>query len=137
MKPMPNNGTLRLPLKTVGLHEPGSALEDPAEVDTFTIAEPEQTTSQAAVTVDPVATPTQTTQAAVTVNPVDTPAETTAAAVGVDPVDTPGEGGESDNDKTSALLEYWNWLTDKLDELWSEITAPEDGSGDNSTSGQA
>ncbi|KAK9420944.1 putative Pyrophosphatase/phosphodiesterase [Seiridium unicorne] len=127
MKPIPNNGTLRLPLKTVGLHDSETLLEEPAD--------PVPT-----ATAEDVAT------GVMSISPVETssaadPNEQPPTAVGVDPVDplkepetNPAEdndGGSEEGDEQpkefKSWQDYWDWLTGKVDDLWHKITSSEDG----------
>jgi hypothetical protein len=136
MKPMPNNGTLRLPLKTIGLHAPGAGVQEP-EVPTYT--QTSTTTEAVAAAVSTSSTTTSTTAVSTTASPTaestSLPAASTAT-VGVDPVDVPVEqppsegSGESDdgNKSTSMLSEYWDWITGKIGDLWTNLTGSGDGS---------
>ncbi|KAI1475793.1 hypothetical protein K445DRAFT_320578 [Daldinia sp. EC12] len=124
MKAMPNNGTLHLPLKIVGLHDPETVLEEPADP-----VKPE-TTSTADVATE-----------AMSILPVETSSELPqpSATVGVDPIpeavanttvpdpaaDKPQEQSpqpDPDNNKTGSggsswWGNAWDWVKDKFDGL--------------------
>jgi predicted AlkP superfamily pyrophosphatase or phosphodiesterase len=114
LEPRPNNGTLRLPLKPVGLHSPESYPEDPS--DPVPISTPSSSPSQ---TSDPDAGA----DAVISISPI----EASSAAdpnvipphmIGVDPADevnvdrpvVPDESGMTEDEK-----DFWEWITDKLD----------------------
>ncbi|KAI1872279.1 hypothetical protein JX265_001603 [Neoarthrinium moseri] len=121
MDPMPNNGTLRLPLKTVGLHDTESAPERPADPEPSPAAAEPTTTEDSATGV-------------MTISPIEAssaadPDEGPPTAVGVDPSEPPqeqspddGNEGEEDEPSFDSLSDYWDWLTGKLDDLWSKIS---------------
>lgn len=126
LTPSPNNGTLRLPLKPVGLHDSTPAIDVPSDpVTSYTIT-PTPTivpSSTKSLGVDPVAT------GGVT-NPVN------VDPVGVDPPTDPkpadGEdtsvvdsiGGTANDFLAWAKDEFgkaWSWTTDKAAEAWDKI----------------
>jgi hypothetical protein len=118
MKPMPNNGTLRLPLKPVGLHDSQTTLEAPAD--------PEPT--PAAV---------ESVTGVMSISPIETSSAADAnegppAAVGVDPPDEPNEpeenDGEDGDDKFDSIGDFWDWFTGKLDHLWGKLTGSKEDS---------
>lgn len=117
MQAMPNNGTLHLPLKIVGLHDPETVLEEPADPVKPETASTAETTS----TVD-VATE------AMSILPVETSSEVAqpSATVGVDPIpepvgDKPQEQNPPDNkdegDDSAWWENAWDWVKDKFDGL--------------------
>lgn len=112
LEPAPNNGTLRLPLKTVGIHKPEDTPEVPQDPVTTTKAPEKPTTS---------AKPQPTT--------------TTASGSNEDSKkpDHPGEGGsdkpshddggdkdEGDDDSSGNGL--WSWIKHKVGSIWHKIT---------------
>lgn len=107
--PAPNNGTLRLPLKPIGLHsDPDSGLETPADpVEASTIP----TTSGAvkptkSILVDPVPTSTGTATPIQTIG-VDKPAPQASGADGKSDVD---HDDKSNIDKIeSSVKDFWDW----------------------------
>lgn len=129
MKPIANNGTLRLPLKTVGLHEPDTALAEPEDPDTSAVTE-----ESAPISTSSVAT---TAAAESTAQPTEQSTEQSTATVGVDPIEPPQQTEVPTTDNTSededepkefkSWQDYWDWLTGKVDDLWSKLTGSEDG----------
>lgn len=116
----PNNGTMRLPLKPVGLHNV-TPVEEPAD-------------PVSAYSKDPVPGATQPTiGATVGVDPVDkkpTTATTTSSALSsgqpaASPTSSSVPVGGSDknplNKVANAANDFWNWLTDKVGEAWDKI----------------
>ncbi|OTA82007.1 hypothetical protein M434DRAFT_401171 [Hypoxylon sp. CO27-5] len=107
MKAMPNNGTLHLPLKIVGLHDPDTVLEEPADpVPVETAADEEVATG--AMSILPVQTGSM--------------APKPSSTVGVDPVaDKPEEQTPPpDNDDNSESggswwQNTWDWVKDKFE----------------------
>lgn len=131
LTPMPNNGTLHLPLRTIGMHEsPDTGLDTPPDPD------PVDTTSSATTSLSeaPASRPTK----PVLVNPVPTTATETrtsaSTSVGADipdpsPTGQEGNGngdedGDEDEDESDEDAEQslWDWFTGKVDELWNKIT---------------
>ncbi len=142
MAPMPNNGTLRLPLRPIGLHsEPG--LDTPADpVSSYTV------TSEAPPTPTPTPSPSSTKLVQVdpvTSSSVESPAPT--ATVGVDhpdaqPSENPADDGEGDEDDEKSQLEkvgqsakdFWDWFTGKIGEWWDKLSGGEQkNSGEDSS----
>ncbi|KAI2781317.1 Phosphodiest-domain-containing protein [Daldinia loculata] len=120
MQAMPNNGTLHLPLKIVGLHDPETVLEEPADPVKPETASTAETTS----TVD-VATE------AMSILPVETSSEVAqpSATVGVDPIPEPvgdkpqeqnppsNEDNKDEGDDSAWWENAWDWVKDKFDGL--------------------
>lgn len=129
MKPIANNGTLRLPLKTVGIHEPETILGDPEDPETNAATEE---SAPVTVSTSPVET-----------SPAVESAEQPSAPVGVDPVESqipqepevPAEGDASENNDTpkefKSWQDYWDWLTGKVDDLWNKLTSSGDSDDSN------
>ncbi|KAL1872365.1 hypothetical protein Daus18300_004335 [Diaporthe australafricana] len=108
LEPSPNNGTLRLPLKPVGVHDEVPAIETPSDpVTSYSVA--------------PTTTPT-------------TPAPSSSKALGIDPVvtgevsapvgvDVP-EGSVDDEDKDASgsagdsAKDFWGWASDEFGKAW-------------------
>jgi len=140
---MPNNGTLRLPLKPVGLHsEPVEVPADPDLKQTTTVSPtaihlptgsaPVESTKSIAV--DPViATASETTMQMTSSTAVPVPSK----SLGVDPPsqDKPSEGGDGKGDDDGkggidkTVHHFWDWFTGKVDEWWGKVTG-NSGSGD-------
>jgi hypothetical protein len=101
LTPRPNNGTLRLPLKPVGLHSPETAPSDPLDP------------------VDPTATTDPGTDA-ISISPIETssaadPNEVPPSFVGVDPVD---EVGDKDSGADEEVKQgFWDYLFGKLEDF--------------------
>jgi hypothetical protein len=151
INPAPNNGTLRLPLKPIGLHDDSStnALDTPPD--------PVQETHT--ISTAPAPEPTNPIQ----VNPVTTSSaeqSTQTIAVGVDqPVpqpqptdqhsgsDSDDSGSDSDNDSDSdsdddddgsavdKVKGFWDWFTGKVDKWWGKV--PGHGNGGEEEGGEA
>ncbi|KAI1378977.1 ectonucleotide pyrophosphatase/phosphodiesterase family member 3 [Hypoxylon crocopeplum] len=115
MKAMPNNGTLHLPLKIVGLHDPETVLEEPPDpVPTEPTSEEDVATG--AMSILPVET---------TVNAAEP-----SSTVGVDPVveekpeeqnPPPQEDDETEDDDSSWWQNTWDWVKDKFDGLIDKV----------------
>ncbi|KAK4042478.1 alkaline-phosphatase-like protein [Parachaetomium inaequale] len=138
--PVPNNGTLRLPLKPIGLHD------DPATNGLETPADPVEAHT---FSTSPAPEPTK----PVLVNPVSTSSAASAApsnTVGVDqpapqpqPTEQPldsSDGSNSDSDSESdgdegdasaidKVKGFWDWFTGKVDKWWGKVTGH--GKGDD------
>jgi hypothetical protein len=160
--PAPNNGTLRLPLKPIGLHDDSStnALDTPPDPvqETHTISTapaPEQETHT--ISTAPAPQPTNPIQ----VNPVTTSSaeqSTQTIAVGVDqPVpqpqptdqhsgsDSDDSGSDNDSDSDSdddddgsavdKVKGFWDWFTGKVDKWWGKVTGH--GKGGEEAGGEA
>ncbi|KAK3935681.1 alkaline-phosphatase-like protein [Diplogelasinospora grovesii] len=147
MTPKPNNGTLRLPLAPVGLHDDEKApgLQVPADpVETATLAEPTVVSSAKPTLANPaVTTGTSITQA--------TPTDSTQPTIGVElpaepeptqPVDQPsGSAGGEEQDKNKDLLDkvsdFWDWVAGKVDAWWGKVSgsASNDGGDQGASSG--
>jgi hypothetical protein len=111
LTPKPNNGTLRLPFKPVGLHTPDTSLEEPND------PEPTPISSPSPVSTEPEADGT------INISPIEAisaadPNEKPPVVVGVDPVeevnvDRPVVGDESG--MTDEEKDFWEWFKEKLD----------------------
>lgn len=120
MVPMPNNGTYRLPMKPVGLHEPGAELDTPQDpVTSYTV-----TTTALSPSETPVVATASVSQP-VGVDPVDA-SPTSSKAIGVDPpkskpTEEPAPGDEQGG-SGSKVHEFWDWVTDKWHKVWDKIS---------------
>ncbi|KAH8907416.1 Phosphodiest-domain-containing protein [Coniochaeta sp. PMI_546] len=131
LTPMPNNGTLRLPLSPIGLHDTdgeGSGVEtppDPVDTSTYTSSSAADTpSSNAALTAAPS---TALSGAATEPSPAATStaaaAETTTSVVDIPSAPTDTIGDEDDDDENfSETHSFWDWLTDKISDAWNKIT---------------
>jgi hypothetical protein len=123
--PKPNNGTLRLPLKTVGLHSPDTALDEPSDPQ-FPVPESVTSSTQVPPQPSPSATPSSgvaNPDAVIEISPIEAssaadPNDVPPTVVGVDTpedanVDRPVVGDDSivsEEEKS-----FWSWFTDELD----------------------
>ncbi|KAI1417248.1 ectonucleotide pyrophosphatase/phosphodiesterase family member 3 [Hypoxylon sp. FL1857] len=109
MKAMPNNGTLHLPLKITGLHDPDTVLEEPADpvpIETGT----DEEVATGAMSILPVATSSE--------------GPKPSSTVGVDPVadkpeeQTPAAGNDDKSESGGSWWQStWDWVKDKWDGL--------------------
>ena len=116
IKPQSNNGTLRLPLKPIGIHHAEDIPKEPSDPPTHTIA----ATSEAvdATTIDVQGTTsrpvTETTTLAEAWRPT---APSTPLSVG-----NP-DGGQSDEESLKhKLVGVWDWVKDKASGFWNKVT---------------
>ncbi|KAI4593474.1 hypothetical protein KJ359_009365 [Pestalotiopsis sp. 9143b] len=142
MKPIANNGTLRLPLKTVGLHEPETVLGDPEDPETNAATEESTPVDVSTSPVETGSAVESAQQPPETVG-VDPVAAQPSATVGIDPVESqipqepevPAEGNTGENDDTpkefKSWQDYWDWLTGKVDDLWNKLTSSGDSDDSN------
>ncbi|OIW30512.1 Phosphodiest-domain-containing protein [Coniochaeta ligniaria NRRL 30616] len=129
LTPMPNNGTLRLPLSPIGLHDAdgeGSGVEtppDPVDSSTYTSSGAADTpSSSAALAIESSSTipgPATASSAATST----TAAIPTTSVVELEPAPTDAIGDEDDDDENfSETHSFWDWLTDKISDAWDKIT---------------
>lgn len=111
LTPAPNNGTLRLPLKPVGLHDESPAIEVPSDpVTSYTITP----------TPTPTPTPESEPSKALGVDPVVT--GDTSGSVGIDLPKEPGLEEEADEELLEAAKNWWEWAKDEFGKAWSWTT---------------
>lgn len=133
MAPMPNNGTLRLPLRPVGVHQsPDTGLDTPSDPDdtasSATTVSSETTASKSTkpVLVNPVSTAARASGTSLPSTLVDTsipgPSPTNDGGSGDGKGKEAGNGNEDDSEDDDAVQSFWDWLTGKVDELWDKIT---------------
>ncbi|KAI0172624.1 ectonucleotide pyrophosphatase/phosphodiesterase family member 3 [Hypoxylon sp. FL1284] len=105
----PNNGTLHLPLKVVGLHDPDTVIEEPADP-----VSPEENKATGMMSILPVTTTPGTPDPSSTigVDPVIDPEE---------PVHPPEDDG-GDGDGSSWWHDTWDWVKDKFDGLIGKVS---------------
>lgn len=140
LTPMPNNGTLRLPLSPIGLHDPdseGSGVEtppDPVDVLTYTSSaavslpspSPAPTLEASSSAISNPASEAPSAAASTTAAPAST---TTSSAVEIPPAPTGDIGDEDDGDENfSSTHSFWDWLTDKISGVWDKITGSDSDS---------
>ncbi|CZR63656.1 related to nucleotide diphosphatase [Phialocephala subalpina] len=153
--PKPNNGTLRLPLKPVGLHSSETALEDPNDPPTATPTTPlPLSTSMPSFSSSPSASSSASAtsqedagaDAIISISPIEAssaadPNEIPPHLVGVDPadevnVDRPTVADESE--MTQEEKDFWEWFKDKLDGIkgwFGELVSPSEDAETGKTTG--
>ncbi|KAK7985260.1 type I phosphodiesterase/nucleotide pyrophosphatase [Apiospora saccharicola] len=141
MEPKPNNGTLRLPLKPIGLHDAEHAIEELEDPETNTSSSTTVVSAATAVSVSSVQQVTTTNTTNVAQNPASTPpvgvdpvAPSLSKPLGVDPVETgPPERPHPDEDKEDthhfkSITELWDWLKHKAGHVWDKVSGHTDPS---------
>ncbi len=130
MKPVPNNGTIRLPLSPVGLHDSQSTLQELADPEETPTVDEKPATGMMSIL--PVGTFSTTSEDLATglmsILPVET-SSTDSDAASAD-ADTQPVSDEGDDEEEKDEDEYdgpwwenaWNWVSDKLDELVETVT---------------
>ncbi|OTA99462.1 hypothetical protein M426DRAFT_325119 [Hypoxylon sp. CI-4A] len=109
MKSMPNNGTLHLPLNVVGLHDPDTVLEEPA--DPVPVETASEDVATGTMSILPVST--HYTESTQLIQPTQPSAAQPSSTVGVNPVaDAPGEP-QNDDKHSSWWHNTWDWVKDK------------------------
>ncbi|KAI1044467.1 hypothetical protein LB505_007022 [Fusarium chuoi] len=144
LTPSPNNGTLRLPLKPIGVHKPEDTPEEPADPPSApkkparpTLPEkpshperptvPQKPTQPERPTV-PVA-PTQSAKATVSLKKPAKPSKSAAPSKdsggkdGDSGSDSDSDSGDDDDDKDEGI---WDWFTHKVEKVWHKITGDDD-----------
>lgn len=140
LAPSPNNGTLRLPLKPVGLHDSESAVELPPDpVTSYTITPTPLPSSSSSSALAPVSSPSK----SLGVDPVAT-GGSVPSSVGVDPPTDPdsADGGDENlidsiggtaNDflawAKDTFGKAWGWTAEKATEAWEKIHGDDGGAG--------
>ena len=122
--PAPNNGTLRLPLKPIGLHS-GNHLETPADPAVHTLASSSAASSTKSlaptkpIMVNPVTT------TATSATPTVTVTKTVEKTVGADkPTPQPTEKpSDEDNNVGDSVKNFWEWFTGKVSNWWDKVTS--------------
>ncbi|KAI1337106.1 ectonucleotide pyrophosphatase/phosphodiesterase family member 1 [Xylariaceae sp. FL0016] len=125
MEPVPNNGTLRLPLKVVGLHDPDTVFEEAEDPVPISTVEPSATGMMSILPIELTATA-KTTTAAV------------APSAGVSPVEeTPERPSEPEKpaDKGKSGGSWWDKVQDTLDNALNWVKDKANGFVDKVTGG--
>ncbi|KAH7176628.1 alkaline-phosphatase-like protein [Dactylonectria macrodidyma] len=146
IEPHPNNGTLRLPLVPVGLHDPEESPDEPADPETSgptqparpTLPvppsqparptapekpeepeEPEKPTGQAEPTKP--TEPTQSAEPTKSAKPTKSvkPTSGNDGSSGNGDTDDEEDSDDEDDDKDEG---WWDWLTEQVDKAWHKIT---------------
>ncbi|KAI0509652.1 alkaline-phosphatase-like protein [Xylaria bambusicola] len=138
MNPMPNNGTLRLPLKVVGLHNDETTLEQPEDPDSTSTSE----NAMSILPVTSITTPSTSkaasssahisTSSAVTEDIPKRPTRPAQPEKSKEPQqseETPGETEEPDESDKGSSGSWWDsfkesidWAKDKFNEFVDQIT---------------
>ncbi|PTB67920.1 Phosphodiest-domain-containing protein [Trichoderma citrinoviride] len=136
VRPKPNNGTLRLPLKTVGTHddeEEPKIPEDPVTSYSVTLTPSQsvktQTIPRPSVPPKPTTTSTSTSTSlsktpSTTSTTSSSPSKphTTSSAVAATPTHDSAEGDDSSGSLKDTVTGIWDWATNELDKVWHKIT---------------
>lgn len=131
LEPAPNNGTLRLPLRPVGVHEEYPTVEAPSDpVTSYTLAST-STIPLSTTTPSSLSSSSTTTTKTIGVDPVVT--GDTSAPVGVD-VPAPEQPAEQPTTTPQGILDWakdqfgkaWSWTTEKAGEVWDKIQSAEE-----------
>ncbi|KAK4250904.1 alkaline-phosphatase-like protein [Corynascus novoguineensis] len=153
--PVPNNGTLRLPLKPIGLHEEPATNEldtpaDPAEVHTTSTSAapppPPKPTSSVSVntgSTGSAAEPSVPSKSVGVDQPVSPPQSTNEPTS--EPASDSSDGGKSGSDSDtggdeddpsavdkveSKVKDFWDWFTGKVGTWWDKVTGNAKGGED-------
>ncbi|OHF03537.1 type I phosphodiesterase/nucleotide pyrophosphatase [Colletotrichum orchidophilum] len=118
--PEPNNGTLRLPLTTLGTHKSEDTPPEPEDP-----VPPYNTTQVPASPSAPPAEQPTNTDKAIQVDPVPQPTATAPASNDDEKGDDDEESDEADEDAIEkgkeAMIGVWDWLKDKFGKVWDKI----------------
>lgn len=110
LTPRPNNGTWRLPLNIVGLHDPDNQSQIPPDPVT-TSSIPVPSTAAATETLNSLEfSPTPT----LGVNPIGNPTDDTPPSA---------ETEESDLEKIESEIKgFWDWIKEESSKLWNKVS---------------
>jgi hypothetical protein len=121
MIPRPNNGTLRLPLKPLGLHRPE---DTPTELADPATSIPVESTSLSATKTIGVDT--------VEVHPQSKTVSQSPGPTSYDKETTEEQDDEDIAKQEQGILGFWDWLKGKVGNLWDKVAGS--GSGSDSRS---
>ncbi|KAK3495493.1 alkaline-phosphatase-like protein [Neurospora crassa] len=144
ISPAPNNGTIRLPLKPVGLHndEPGAGIESPVDpVTSYTLTSSASPLTTSSITTPITMSTTDSAQSA-PASPVTsaiTSTKTSSTTSKPDtlstnhpnphPTDQPPEGDNrtdgdepSDNNSDSKTPNFWDWFSGEVSKWWGKVS---------------
>jgi hypothetical protein len=120
IEPMPNNGTLRLPLKPVGIHRPEDTpggLADPQEESTTTPESNNHKKPTVAADTSAVGRPT------VPARPTPSQSDNESSTDQPAPSDEGKDAEPADGDSSKGGIKgIWNWLTGEVEKVWHKIT---------------
>jgi hypothetical protein len=155
ISPAANNGTLRLPLKPIGLHsDPAtSVLDTPADPPVESHQPPASTSAAAPTTpseqptnqpilADPVSTssvePTASPHPSVGVDQPEAAPQPTGSSSEAGDGSNEGGDGDEDGDDSSPMDKvkgFWDWFTGKVSNWWGHVTGNGEADGDDSNGG--
>lgn len=154
--PKASNGTLRLPLTPVGLHDSETVIEEPADpvpaytMETLSLTSTSTSSSsvKTTATTPAVKTTSAATTSTVTTSTAPANVKTSSSSLSTSATSTsssapkptaPSSGSDEDPgedpdqtalDKvTDAANHFWDWLTDKFEEAWEKVKGDKDKSG--------
>jgi hypothetical protein len=134
LKPMPNNGTLRLPLKTLGLHDPDEKPDEPEDpVPTFTGGQDGPDRPTIAPQASDVSTKAEPSTISEASHSEEFKSQSTAKAASSSAPSKPkptSDKGDDDDEKEGSDS-WWDWITGHINKVWNKITG---GSKDDSKS---
>lgn len=117
--PVPNNGTLRLPLQPLGIHGEDDFDEPVYDPTPVGGAETTPTGKSKSIGVDPVSAVTdEETSAGGTKTSPPAPTETGETGEEQDNKEQDGE----DKKEESKIKGVWNWITGTVGDLWEKVT---------------
>ncbi|KAH7316599.1 alkaline-phosphatase-like protein [Stachybotrys elegans] len=126
MTPQPNNGTLRLPLKPIGLHKPEETPGEQADPPTA-----DHTASEAPKRPTVAVPPSEAPRPTMPGKPSETPAHQGGQQDqnaggdkgGKDDGEDEGKGDKGDeDDDDEGPAGWWDWIKDKVGHVWHKIT---------------
>lgn len=125
--PKPNNGTLRLPLRTIGFHSPETAEEEPHDPPSSpSLSHPPVSSGSVLPPPSPASSPEEEADAVISISPIEA---SSAANPNVVPpvvvgVDAPEENGvtrpvveDTGTGETEEEKDFVKWMKEKLDKL--------------------
>jgi hypothetical protein len=134
LQPKPNNGTIRLPFKPVGLHSPETYPEEPTDPVPISIPTPSSPPSPVSVGVDEV----------ISISPIEAssaadPNEAPPHMIGVSPTDdTPVDRPvvTDESEMSAEEKSFWAWFKDKLDKAKGWLAGLSGGGKEGETDGE-
>ncbi|KAF4629367.1 hypothetical protein G7Y89_g8777 [Cudoniella acicularis] len=147
LTPKPNNGTLRLPLSTIGLHSPEATPEEPADPPLSSSAPAPASAAPFSPPSSPhIPSPTSTAEAdaVISISPIENPnpsnPEQPPQMVGVDPVtgdsnaDRPVVPGSGMSEEEKDFLSWFQGKLDEVKEWWGDVVGSK-GKGEGGEEG--
>ncbi|TDZ34183.1 putative pyrophosphatase/phosphodiesterase [Colletotrichum spinosum] len=118
LTPMPNNGTLRLPLSPVGTHSSEDTPEPEDPVPAYTTSQVLTSTAAPTVAASQPATPASESAKSIQVDPSH-PSSTDASSG--DTEDSEGADEDAIKKGKETLIGIWDWVKDKFGKVWDKI----------------